>query len=182
MKIAVIGTGGVGGYYGGLLAQQGHAVTFVARGAHLEAIRKNGLQIKSVHGNFTITPTRTAESPAEIGPVDLVLFCIKTYDTARAAEAILYDREVRLYATFLARAAQGVVLMLLPEACYLSGPIASALPKESWKTFAKEFIRHPVHGELLGQVQLGLVREPELALKGAELEGVRLAEAGGGAA
>ncbi len=88
MKIAVIGSGGVGGYYGGLLAQQGHAVTFVARGAHLEAIRKNGLQIKSVHGDFTVKPAATAESPAEIGPVDLVLFCTKTYDTDRAAESI----------------------------------------------------------------------------------------------
>jgi len=88
MKIAVIGSGGVGGYYGGLLAQQGHAVTFVARGAHLEAIRKNGLQIKSVHGSFTVKPAATAESPAEIGPVDLVLFCTKTYDTDRAAESI----------------------------------------------------------------------------------------------
>jgi 2-dehydropantoate 2-reductase len=88
MKIAVIGSGGVGGYYGGLLARQGHAVTFVARGAHLEAIRKNGLQIKSIHGNFTIKPATASESPAGIGPVDLVLFCIKTFDTERAAESI----------------------------------------------------------------------------------------------
>ena len=88
MKIAIFGAGGVGGYYGGLLAQQGHAVTFVARGAHLEALRKNGLQIKSVHGNFTIKPATATESPAAIGSVDLVLFCIKTYDTERAAESI----------------------------------------------------------------------------------------------
>jgi len=88
MKIAVIGSGGVGGYYGGLLAQQGHAVTFLARGAHLEAIRKNGLQIKSVHGNFTVKPATVVESLAGLGPVDMVLFCIKTYDTERAAESI----------------------------------------------------------------------------------------------
>ena len=88
MKIAVIGSGSVGGYYGGLLAQQGHAVTFLARGAHLEAIRKNGLQIKSVHGNFTVKPATVVESLAGIGPVNLVLFCTKTYDTDRAAESI----------------------------------------------------------------------------------------------
>jgi len=88
MKIAVIGSGSVGGYYGGLLAQQGHAVTFLARGAHLEAIRKNGLQIKSVHGNFTVKPATVVESLAGLGPVDMVLFCIKTYDTERAAESI----------------------------------------------------------------------------------------------
>ena len=53
MKIAVMGSGGVGGYYGGLLAQAGHDVTFIARGAHLVALRENGLQVKSVHGDFT---------------------------------------------------------------------------------------------------------------------------------
>ncbi len=88
MKIAVLGTGGVGGYYGGLLAKQGHEVSFIARGAHLEAIRRDGLQIRSVHGDFSIQPARAFADPAQIGPVDLVLFCTKTYDTERAAESI----------------------------------------------------------------------------------------------
>ena len=56
MKIIVMGTGGVGGYYGGLFARQGHDVFFVARGAHLKAIQENGLQVLSVHGDFTINP------------------------------------------------------------------------------------------------------------------------------
>ncbi len=88
MKIAVIGTGGVGGYYGGLLAQQGHQVTFVARGAHLEAIRRDGLQVKSILGDFTIAPAQATDRPAEIGTVDLALFCVKTYSTDEAARSI----------------------------------------------------------------------------------------------
>jgi 2-dehydropantoate 2-reductase len=88
MKILIMGTGSVGGYYGGLLAQQGNEVTFIARGAHLDAIRHKGLKIKSVHGDFTISPTDATDDPANVGPVDLVLFCVKTYSTDEAAEAI----------------------------------------------------------------------------------------------
>lgn len=88
MKILVMGTGGVGGYYGGLLAKNGNDVTFVARGAHLDAIRHEGLKVKSVHGDFTISPASAIEDPAHVGPVDLVLFCVKTYNTDEAAQAI----------------------------------------------------------------------------------------------
>ncbi len=85
MKVAILGTGGVGGYYGALLAQQGEDVTFVARGAHLQAIRQNGLEIKSIHGDVTIFPARATDQLAQVGPVDLVLFCVKTYDTRQFA-------------------------------------------------------------------------------------------------
>lgn len=88
MKILVMGTGGVGGYYGGLLAQQGNEVTFISRGAHLYAIRHEGLKVKSVHGDFTVYPANATEDPAKVEPVDLVLFCVKTYNTDEAAEAI----------------------------------------------------------------------------------------------
>jgi len=88
MKIAIIGSGGVGGYYGGLLAKNGHDVTFVARGAHLEAIRRNGLQIKSIHGDFTVSPAQAVADPVEIGTPDLILFCVKTYHTEEAAKSI----------------------------------------------------------------------------------------------
>jgi len=88
MKIAVMGAGGTGGYYGGLLARQGHEVSLIARGAHLEAIRKNGLQVNSIHGDFIANPAKASDDPAQIGPVDLVLFCTKTYDTEEAAKAI----------------------------------------------------------------------------------------------
>ncbi len=85
MKIAVMGSGGVGGYYGGLLARSGHAVAFIARGDHLAAIRKNGLQVRSIHGDFLVSPATASDEPADIGPVDLVLFCTKTYATEESA-------------------------------------------------------------------------------------------------
>jgi 2-dehydropantoate 2-reductase len=88
MKILIMGTGGVGGYYGGLLAQQGNEVTFIARGAHLYAIRHDGLTVKSVHGDFKVFPVSATDDPAKVEPVDLVLFSVKTYHTDEAAEAI----------------------------------------------------------------------------------------------
>lgn len=88
MKIAIMGTGGVGGYYGGLLAQAGQDVTFIARGAHLRAIRDKGLKVKSVHGDFTVSPAKATDTPAEVGPVDMVLFATKTYQTDEAAQSI----------------------------------------------------------------------------------------------
>jgi 2-dehydropantoate 2-reductase len=88
MKILIMGTGGVGGYYGGLLAQQGHEVTFIARGAHLYAIRHEGLKVKSVHGDFHVSPANAIEDPGKVEPVDLILFCVKAYSTDEAAEAI----------------------------------------------------------------------------------------------
>src|SRR5512136_152332 len=88
MKIAIMGTGGVGGYYGGLLAKAGQDVTFIARGAHLAAIREKGLQVKSVHGDFAIVPARATDNPAEVGSVDLIIVVTKTYHTDEAAQAI----------------------------------------------------------------------------------------------
>ncbi|MCJ7433085.1 MAG: 2-dehydropantoate 2-reductase [Anaerolineales bacterium] len=89
MKIAIMGSGGVGGYYGGLLALQGHEVTFIARGAHLQAIQEKGLQVKSIHGDFKVSPARAVADPAEVGAVDLALICVKTYDTESVARLIL---------------------------------------------------------------------------------------------
>ncbi len=88
MRIAIMGSGGVGGYYGGLLACAGHDVTFIARGAHLAAIRAHGLQIKSVHGDLTIAPAQATDNPAGVGPVELVLVTVKTTATDEAARAI----------------------------------------------------------------------------------------------
>lgn len=88
MKILIMGTGGVGGYYGGLLAQQGHEVTFIARGAHLYALRHDGLTVKSVHGDFKVSPVSATDEPINVGPVDLILFSVKTYHTEDAAQAI----------------------------------------------------------------------------------------------
>ena len=85
MKIAIMGTGGVGGYYGGLLAQHGHEVIFIARGAHMQAIKENGLQVKSIHGDFNVNPAQATDDTSQVGPVDLVVFCTKTYATDEAA-------------------------------------------------------------------------------------------------
>jgi 2-dehydropantoate 2-reductase len=73
MKIAIMGSGGVGGYYGGLLTQTGYDVTFIARGAHLAALCENGLQVKSVHGDFTVVPVQATDTPSRVGPVDFVM-------------------------------------------------------------------------------------------------------------
>jgi len=88
MKIAIMGTGGVGGYYGGVLARSGKDVAFIARGAHLRAIREKGLRVKSIHGDFLVSPVTATDTPRKIGPVDLVLFTTKTYHTDDAAEMI----------------------------------------------------------------------------------------------
>lgn len=88
MKILIMGTGGVGGYYGGLLAQQGNDVTFIARGAHLYAIRHEGLKVNSIHGDFMVFPANATDDPINVGPVDLILFSVKTYHTDEAAQAI----------------------------------------------------------------------------------------------
>lgn len=88
MRIAVVGAGGTGGYFGGLLARAGRDVTFVARGRTLDVIRMNGLEVRSrVEGTFTVDVAAT-DDPASVGPVDLILFCVKTYDTPDAAAAI----------------------------------------------------------------------------------------------
>ena len=88
MKILIMGTGGVGGYYGGLLAQQGNDVTFIARGAHLYALRHAGLKVHSVHGDFIVSPANATDAPINVGAVDLILFCVKAYSTDEAAQAI----------------------------------------------------------------------------------------------
>lgn len=84
MKIAVLGSGAVGGYYGAKLARAGHDVTFIARGAHLTAIRERGLEIRSpVLGDF-VARGRAEEDTTKVGPVDLVLVTVKTYDNPTA--------------------------------------------------------------------------------------------------
>jgi 2-dehydropantoate 2-reductase len=84
MQIAVLGSGAVGGYYGAKLARAGHDVTFIARGAHLTAIRERGLEIKSqALGDFTVN-ARAEQDTSKVGPVQLVLVAVKAYDNATA--------------------------------------------------------------------------------------------------
>lgn len=86
MKIVIFGTGGVGGYFGGRLAQNGEDVTFIARGAHLEAIREKGLRIESIDGDFTVHPAKATDSLKSIGVADLILLATKAWQLEDAIE------------------------------------------------------------------------------------------------
>jgi 2-dehydropantoate 2-reductase len=88
MKIAIMGSGGIGGYYGGRLAAAGADVHFIARGAHLAAMRENGLRIISPLGDVHIPVVTATDDPATIGEVDIVMFCVKLYDVEEACAAI----------------------------------------------------------------------------------------------
>jgi 2-dehydropantoate 2-reductase len=88
MKIAVMGAGGVGGYFGGRLAQAGCDVAFIARGAHLAAMREHGLKVESPLGDVHLPKVRVTDDPATLGPVDLVLFSVKLWDTEAAARSV----------------------------------------------------------------------------------------------
>lgn len=88
MKVAVMGTGAIGGYVGARLADAGAEVSLVARGAHLQEIREHGLKVTSPNGDLHIRPVQASDDPGDIGPVDIVLFAVKLYDLTTAAEAI----------------------------------------------------------------------------------------------
>lgn len=88
MRILVMGSGGVGGYFGGRLMQAGHDVIFVARGAHGAAMREHGLRLKSAAGDLHLPQVPVIQDPADAGPVDLVLFSVKLWDTVSAAASL----------------------------------------------------------------------------------------------
>jgi len=88
MRIAVVGAGGVGGGFGVAMAKAGADVTFIARGAHLAAMKSSGLKIQGGRGESHLVPTRATDNPAEVGAVDFVLFCVKQWDVESAGEAI----------------------------------------------------------------------------------------------
>lgn len=87
MKIAIMAAGAVGGYFGARLAQGGHEVTFVARGGHLQAIQDQGLRIKSELGDLHLEDVTATDDPAKVGPVDVILFAVKLWDTEASAQA-----------------------------------------------------------------------------------------------
>jgi len=89
MRIAMMGSGGVGGFFGGRLAHAGFDVSFIARGAHLAAMRDRGLTIESeAHGNIHVPKVRATDDPASLGPVDLVIVSVKLWDTEAAARQL----------------------------------------------------------------------------------------------
>ena len=95
MRIAIVGAGGVGGGFGAALAHAGADVSFIARGAHLAAMQKDGLRVESVRGNTHLKPTQATDDPKKIGPVDYVIFCVKLWDVESAGEMIrpLIDKD-----------------------------------------------------------------------------------------
>lgn len=88
MRIAIFGAGGVGGYFGGRLAQAGEDVVFIARGDHLKAMLKQGLKVDSVKGDFLVKPVQATDDPTQVGIVDVVLVGVKAWQVPDAAEAI----------------------------------------------------------------------------------------------
>lgn len=88
MRVAIVGVGGVGGYFGGRLAQAGHDVFFIARGDHLVAMRSHGLRVQSIAGDFWLPDVKATDQPAEVGPVDLVIVGVKGWQVREAAYAM----------------------------------------------------------------------------------------------
>lgn len=88
MKIAVFGTGAVGGYFGGRLAQSGEEVIFISRGKHLQAMKDSGLTIDSINGDFIVQPVQATDNPEEVGIVDMVLVGVKAWQVSDAAVAM----------------------------------------------------------------------------------------------
>ncbi len=88
MNIVIYGTGGVGGYFGARLAQAGNKVIFIARGKHLKAIKKRGLELKSPKGNFVVKPANATNNISEVKDIDLILVCVKTWQLKETAQII----------------------------------------------------------------------------------------------
>lgn len=99
MKVAVIGTGGIGGYFGGKIAKAGFDVTFLARGKHLKALQENGLTVKSILGDFHINSVKATENIQDIGKCDLIILCLKAWqlkEIAKDLKTILKEDSVIL--------------------------------------------------------------------------------------
>lgn len=123
MRFAVIGAGGIGGYFGGRLAAAGHDVWFVARGAHLDAIREEGLLVSSVAGDFVVRPASVTSDPADIGPVDVVLLGVKTWQVPGVAAnlAPLMGAQTGVVTTQNGVEAPGQVAAVVGESAVLPG-------------------------------------------------------------
>ena len=92
MRVAVMGAGSIGGYFGGMLSRGGNQVTLIARGIHLDSIKRNGLKIVTDEGEFVVRCDAT-DDPGEVGEVDLALLTVKTYHNHQAVPAMLPIRQ-----------------------------------------------------------------------------------------
>ena len=175
MKFAILGSGAVGGYYGAKLARAGHDVTFVARGAHLAAIREHGLQIRSpMLGDFVVRAA-AEEDTARVGPVDVVVVAVKAYDNETALPRL---RPMMRESTTVLTLQNGVdsareVAAQVGEAAVIGGPtyIATALsaPGVIEQTGTH---RRIVFGEVFGALprMTDRVRSIHEALAGADIQ------------
>lgn len=145
MRIVVMGSGGLGGYFGGLLARSGAAVTFVARGAHLQALQERGLTVRSVHGDFTL-PVHACADPAGVGAADVVLFCVKTYD-APAAAALL--QPVVAAQTVVLTLQNGVDMAAELHAIFGRGTMLAGVSRIGSTLVAPGVIEQPTPGRLI---------------------------------
>ncbi len=118
MRVAIMGTGGVGGYFGGRLATAGHEVWFIARGVNLRTLRERGLKVSSIKGDFEISPVKATDDPSDIGGVDLAVVAVKTWqlpEAARQMRPLVGPRTVILPLLNGVEAAQELGNALTPE-------------------------------------------------------------------
>ena len=175
MKIAILGSGAVGGYYGAKLARAGHDVTFIARGAHLQAIREKGLEVRSqVVGDFTVK-ARAEEDTRVVGPVDLVVVAVKAYDNPTALPMIppMLDGGTTVLTIQNGVESAGEVAAVVGEPAVLGGTtyIATAIAGPGVIEQTGSY-RRIVFGEVFGTLprMTPRVRQIEDALAGADIQ------------
>ena len=174
MKIAIMGAGGVGGFYGGRLARSGADVTFIARGEHLAALKASGLRVESpTVGDFTVAKVKAGDDPAQVGPVDLIWMTIKAYDleqTARQIEPMIGPETVVIPLLNGVEIAEGIGAVLGMEHMLGGAVQVSAAIAEPG------LIRHAAADRLVfGELQGGTSRRAEAIqemLKVADIESV----------
>ncbi|MDP6707347.1 MAG: 2-dehydropantoate 2-reductase [Alphaproteobacteria bacterium] len=167
MRIAVMGAGAIGGYIGARLASAGHEVAFVARGAHLAAIRQDGLKVTSPVGDLHIAPATATDEVSEIGAVDAVLFAVKLYDVEAAVESI---RPLVGPETLVICLQNGVEAIDIVGAAYGPERVAGGVVLINAEIAAPGVVQHnSMNGLTLGE--LGGGPSPRLDALAAELDG-----------
>ncbi len=142
MKIAIVGAGGVGGYFGARLAEAGHEVAFIARGAHKDAMKVNGLTVHSPLGDLHLPAPDVVDDPAAVGARDFVLFCVKLWDVPDAAELV---RPMVSPETCVVPIQNGVSVTETLSGLLGAGPVLGAVTQISASIEAPGVIRH--HGD-----------------------------------
>jgi 2-dehydropantoate 2-reductase len=176
MKFAILGSGAVGGYYGARLAHAGHDVTFIARGAHLAAIRERGMQIKSAALGDFVARGRAEEDTAKVGPVDVVIVAVKTYDNPTALPLIrpMLGETTAVLTVQNGVDSPGEVAAIAGEARTLGGTTYIATALESPGLIVQTGThRRIIFGEVFGQLPRITERVTRIheAFKGADIEG-----------